>query len=53
MARLSHAIEPAIQANSIDLMRELAERGVGISFHTRIGIEWLLAAQVGSPLCRW
>jgi DNA-binding transcriptional LysR family regulator len=44
MARLSHAIEPAIQANSIDLMRELAERGVGISFHTRIGIERLLEA---------
>lgn len=31
-----------VRANSIELMRELAERGVGVSFHTIIGIERLL-----------
>jgi DNA-binding transcriptional LysR family regulator len=41
LARVPQATEPVIQANSIDLMRELAERGVGVSFHTQIGIERL------------
>jgi DNA-binding transcriptional LysR family regulator len=31
-----------VRANSIELMRELAEKGVGVSFHTIIGIERLL-----------
>ncbi|WP_315831274.1 LysR family transcriptional regulator [Bradyrhizobium prioriisuperbiae] len=44
IARIPQATEPAIQANSIDLMRELAERGVGVSFHTQIGLERLLEA---------
>jgi DNA-binding transcriptional LysR family regulator len=41
IARIPQATEPVIQANSIDLMCELAERGVGVSFHTQIGIERL------------
>jgi DNA-binding transcriptional LysR family regulator len=45
IARVPQATEPVIQANSIDLMRELAERGVGVSFHTQIGIERLTDAR--------
>ena len=44
MAKLPETEEPAIQTNSMDLMRELAERGVAISFQTQIGIERLLEA---------
>jgi DNA-binding transcriptional LysR family regulator len=44
IARVPKATEPIIQSNSIDLMRELAERGVGVSFHTQIGIERLVDA---------
>lgn len=42
LARLPVVSGPVVEANSIELMRELAERGVGISFHTRIGVERLL-----------
>lgn len=38
IAQLSETPEPAIQANSIDLMRELALRGVGVAFQTQLGI---------------
>lgn len=38
IAQLSETPEPAIQANSIDLMRELAARGVGVAFQTQLGI---------------
>jgi DNA-binding transcriptional LysR family regulator len=44
LARLPQGAEPAIQTNSMDLMRELAERGVAISFQTQLGIERHLAA---------
>ena len=35
--------EPAITASSVELMRELAARGTGIAFQTRIGLERQLA----------
>ena len=38
IAQLSETPEPAIQANSIDLMRELAARGVGVAFQTQLGV---------------
>lgn len=41
IAQLSETPEPAIQANSIDLMRELAARGVGVAFHAQLGISRL------------
>jgi DNA-binding transcriptional LysR family regulator len=44
MARLPQAAEAAVQTNSIELMRELAVRGVAISFQTQIGTERLLEA---------
>lgn len=39
MARLSREVRPVIRSSSIELMRELAERGVGLAFQTRIGLE--------------
>ena len=39
MARLSRNVDPIIRSSSIDLMHELAERGIGIAFQTRVGIE--------------
>ena len=41
-ARLPVVPEPAVHTSSIELMRELAERNVGVSFQTRIGTEHLL-----------
>ncbi|MBW8855102.1 MAG: LysR family transcriptional regulator, partial [Bradyrhizobium sp.] len=41
IAQLSDTPEPAIQVNSIDLMRELAARGVGVAFQTQLGIDRL------------
>nr|WP_247383351.1 MULTISPECIES: LysR substrate-binding domain-containing protein [unclassified Bradyrhizobium] len=38
IAQLPETPEPAIQVNSIDLMRELAARGVGVAFQTQLGI---------------
>lgn len=38
IAQLSETPELAIQANSIDLMRELAARGVGVAFQAQLGI---------------
>ena len=51
IAQLSETPEPAIQANSIDLMRELAARGVGVAFQTQLGIEGCHAT-AGSSSCR-
>lgn len=45
IAQLPEAPEATIQADSIDFMREMAERGVGVSFQTQIGIERLLEAK--------
>ncbi len=42
ISRLMRPVEPIITANSIELMRELAERGVGLAFQTRLGVERLL-----------
>ena len=42
ISRLMRPVEPVITANSIELMRELAERGVGLAFQTRLGVERLL-----------
>lgn len=39
MARLPRPVRPVVTSGSIELMRELAERGLGIAFQTRIGIE--------------
>jgi DNA-binding transcriptional LysR family regulator len=39
MARLPRPVQPVITSGSIELMRELAERGIGLAFQTRIGIE--------------
>ena len=39
MARLSRSVQPIIRSSSIELMRELAERGIGIAFQTRVGLE--------------
>ncbi|MGV7213883.1 LysR substrate-binding domain-containing protein [Bradyrhizobium sp. UFLA05-112] len=38
IAQLAETPEPAVQANSIDLMRELAARGVGVAIQTQIGV---------------
>nr|WP_284701289.1 LysR substrate-binding domain-containing protein [Rhodoplanes tepidamans] len=43
LARLPRSFEPCVTASSIELMRELAERGAGIAFQTRIGLERQLA----------
>jgi DNA-binding transcriptional LysR family regulator len=45
VAALSQEPTSVIRATSIELMRELAERGVGVSFHTKIGIERLLESK--------
>jgi DNA-binding transcriptional LysR family regulator len=37
--RLSCRIEPITRSSSIELMRELAERGIGIAFRTRVCLE--------------
>jgi DNA-binding transcriptional LysR family regulator len=39
IARLSKPMEPMVQSNSIEFMRELAERGAGIAFQTRVSLE--------------
>lgn len=39
LARLARPARPIVTSGSIELMRELAERGLGIAFQTRIGIE--------------
>jgi DNA-binding transcriptional LysR family regulator len=39
MARMPRSVQPIIQSSSIELMRELAERGIGIAFQTRVGLE--------------
>lgn len=38
MSRISRPPEPVIMSGSIELMRELALRGAGIAFQTRIGL---------------
>lgn len=43
LARLPRNIQPVIRSSSIELMRELAERGIGIAFQTRVGLERLIA----------
>lgn len=42
MARLSRHVQPAVRSSSIELMRELAERGTGLAFQTRVGLERLI-----------
>jgi DNA-binding transcriptional LysR family regulator len=42
LLQLNRPLTPIITANSIELMRELAERGEGIAFQTRLGLERLL-----------
>jgi DNA-binding transcriptional LysR family regulator len=39
IARLPKPIEPTVQSTSIEFMRELAERGLGIAFQTRVSLE--------------
>jgi DNA-binding transcriptional LysR family regulator len=39
LARLSRNVRPIIRSSSIELMRELAERGIGIAFQTRVGLD--------------
>ena len=39
LSRLSSTPAPILTANSIDLMRELASRDIGVAFQTRIGLE--------------
>ena len=39
LARLSRNVRPIIRSASIELMRELAERGIGIAFQTRVGLD--------------
>jgi DNA-binding transcriptional LysR family regulator len=41
--RLPAPMEPIVQSTSMELMRELAERGVGIAFPTKVGLERVLA----------
>jgi len=38
IAQLPETPEPAIESNSIDLMRELAARGVGVAIQTQLGV---------------
>ncbi|WP_407177260.1 LysR family transcriptional regulator [Bradyrhizobium sp. STM 3562] len=39
LARLPRNVQPIIRSSSIELMRELAERSIGVSFQTRVGLE--------------
>lgn len=39
LARLSREVRPVVRSSSVEMMRELAEGGVGIAFQTRIGLE--------------
>jgi len=39
IGRLPRPLEPTVQSTSIEFMRELAERGVGIAFQTRVSLE--------------
>jgi len=41
--RLSKRVEPIVQSTSIEFMRELAERGIGIAFQTKVSLERMLA----------
>ena len=43
MRHITHHPEPIITANSVELMREVATRAIGIAFQTRIGLERQLA----------
>ena len=43
LARLSREVRPVVRSSSIELMRELAEQGVGLAFQTRIGLEQSIA----------
>jgi DNA-binding transcriptional LysR family regulator len=44
LLQLNRPMAAVVTANSIELMRELAERGEGLAFQTRLGIERLLAS---------
>jgi DNA-binding transcriptional LysR family regulator len=44
IARISRVLEPAIMSGSVELMRELALRGVGVAFQTRIGLASAMAS---------
>lgn len=39
MAQVSRTVQPVVRSSSVETMRELAARGVGLAFQTRIGIE--------------
>jgi len=43
LARLGPRPAPALQSNSVELMRELAARGGGIAFQVRVGLERILS----------
>ncbi|WP_375464054.1 LysR substrate-binding domain-containing protein [uncultured Methylobacterium sp.] len=43
LARLSRNVRPIVRSSSTELMRALAERGVGLAFQTRIGLEQSIA----------
>ena len=38
IARISRSLEPVVMSGSIELMRELTLRGIGIAFQTRVGL---------------
>ncbi len=44
ISRIPNPPKPAITSSSIELMRELAMRGTGIAFQTRIGLERQIAS---------
>ncbi|WP_445491582.1 LysR family transcriptional regulator [Rhodopseudomonas sp. RCAM05734] len=44
ISRISRALEPAVMSGSVELMRELALRGVGVAFQTRIGLTSAMAS---------
>ena len=44
LARIAGAPEPAVMCSSMELMRELALRGIGVAFQTRIGLASAMAS---------
>ena len=38
ISRISRSLEPVVMSGSIELMRELTLRGIGIAFQTRVGL---------------
>jgi DNA-binding transcriptional LysR family regulator len=39
LAQVSRAVQPVVRSSSVETMRELAVRGVGLAFQTRIGVD--------------